>query len=157
MRVWRAGRHQHLPPSPNHCRSQRQHARGLTVQCVAAPEQGEGVLGDDGARRAAPPLPPPVGGAAPSPPAAAALLPPCWPCLSHQLLHWMLQCTHAVKHLVQSPHNQPAACTALPAVTTRVQRNKNMAKLQAGYLFPEVRPGVLVAGPKPRAHAAASL
>jgi hypothetical protein len=27
----------------------------------------------------------------------------------------------------------------LLAATTRVQRNKNMAKLQAGYLFPEVR------------------
>lgn len=26
-----------------------------------------------------------------------------------------------------------------PAVTTKVQRNKNMGKLQAGYLFPEVR------------------
>lgn len=58
---------------------------------------------------------------------------------------------------MQSPHTPPAACTALPAVTTRVQRNKNMAKLQAGYLFPEVRPGVLVAGTEPRAHAAALL
>lgn len=35
---------------------------------------------------------------------------------------------------------QLAACARPPrAVTTRVQRNKNMAKLQAGYLFPEVR------------------
>lgn len=45
------------------------------------------------------------------------------------------------------PHSQLAT---LPAVTTKVQRNKNMGKLQAGYLFPEAsrggQPGSLSVG-----------
>lgn len=38
------------------------------------------------------------------------------------------------------PHPPPLLSPRPPAAaTTRVQRNQNMAKLQAGYLFPEVR------------------
>ena len=33
----------------------------------------------------------------------------------------------------------PVCVVVWCAATTRVQRNKNFAKLQAGYLFPEVR------------------
>ncbi len=47
---------------------------------------------------------------------------------------------HIVASSMQSDASVPIGPHAppLPAATTRVQRNKNMAKLQAGYLFPEV-------------------
>lgn len=105
------------------------------MQCVAASEQGERPHGADAALWTAAAA---VGGGR-CPPAESGP-PSCgaWPKPGGRQPAGPL-CTHS-STLCTSP--SPSLPAFLPAVTTRVQRNKNMAKLQAGYLFPEVRLGV---------------
>lgn len=66
----------------------------------------------------------------------------------------------AARRCVAAPH---AHLPSLLAVTTKVQRNKNMGKLQAGYLFPEAsgggqheRPICRLLGPRELSTAAAA-
>jgi hypothetical protein len=40
--------------------------------------------------------------------------------------------------LVLRPSSASVACAPLSMSTTKVERNQNFAKLQAGYLFPEI-------------------
>ena len=97
------------------CSTLQRSRRTASVQCVAAPEKGRLMWGGDAGERRV--LPPPL----PLPAAAAAACRRC--------------CLRPVHRL---PFISPSR-TDCPAVTTQVQRNKNMGKLQAGYLFPEVR------------------
>ena len=91
------------------CSTLQRARRSASVQCVAAPEQGELVwVGLGSARR------------------GAQVLPPLSP----------LPAACCRRRSRISSKRPSGACH--PAATTQVQRNKNMGKLQAGYLFPEV-------------------